>query len=101
MRTNIDIDEKLLSQAMQASVTTTKRAAVEAALRITVQLKNQENILDLFGNVQWDGDFDTMRQSRFQDWGDQLLAHEEAAGPNEDRSDAGILGRLAQAEVEV
>ena len=33
MRTNIDIDEKLIREAMMATGTATKRAAVEACLR--------------------------------------------------------------------
>ena len=70
MRTNIEIDENLLSEAMAASQTGTKKDAVEAALRLTVRLKNQARILDLFGKVQWDGDLDAMRQGRFLDWGD-------------------------------
>lgn len=99
MRTNIDVDEELLRRAMQASRTTTKKAAVEAALRLTVQLKNQEKILSLFGKVQWDGDLDAMRQSRFPDWGEQLLTQENLDGANEQGPDASILSRLAQAKV--
>ena len=62
MRTNIDIDDKLMKQAMKAANTATKRATVEAALR---QLKKQEGIRKLFGKVQWDGDLAAMREGRF------------------------------------
>jgi Arc/MetJ family transcription regulator len=55
MRTNIDIDDNLMRQAMRATGATTKRAAVEAALRLTVQLKDQSGIRDLFGKVVWRG----------------------------------------------
>lgn len=55
MRTNIDIDDKLMKQAMKALGVTTKKAAVEAALRQAVQLKQQEGILNLFGKVAWRG----------------------------------------------
>lgn len=55
MRTNIDIDDELLKQAMAATGTTTKKGAVEAALRQAVQLKNQKKILDLVGKVVWRG----------------------------------------------
>ena len=44
MRTNIDIDDKLMKQAMKATGATTKKAAVEAALRQVVQLKKQAKI---------------------------------------------------------
>ncbi|HEX4322228.1 MAG TPA: type II toxin-antitoxin system VapB family antitoxin [Acidobacteriaceae bacterium] len=68
MRTNIDIDKNLLIQAMKASQTATKRAAVEVALQLAVTLKKQEDIRSLFGTVQWDGDLDAMRQGRVLDW---------------------------------
>ncbi len=55
MRTNIDIDEKLIRLAMKATGTTTKRAAVDASLRQTVQLKKQEGIRKLRGKVVWRG----------------------------------------------
>ena len=55
MRTNIEIDEKLIRQAMKATGTTTKRAAVDAALRQTIQLKKQEGVRKLRGKVVWRG----------------------------------------------
>ena len=55
MRTNIEIDEKLIKQAMKATGTTTKRAAVDAALRQTIQLQKQEGLRRLRGNVAWRG----------------------------------------------
>lgn len=71
MRTNIDIDENLLREAMTVSKTTTKRAAVEAALSLTVRLKRQEGIRKWFGKIQWDGDLDAMREGRYLDWGEE------------------------------
>lgn len=55
MRTNIDIDDKLMKQAMKATGATTKKAAVEASMRKTIQLKAQEGILKLRGKVVWRG----------------------------------------------
>jgi Arc/MetJ family transcription regulator len=55
MRTNIDIDDDLMAQAMAASEETTKKAAVETALRLMVQLKAQEGIKKLRGKVVWRG----------------------------------------------
>jgi Arc/MetJ family transcription regulator len=55
MRTNIDIDDELMRQAMAATGTTTKKAAVEAAMRKAIQLKAQTKILDLCGKVVWRG----------------------------------------------
>lgn len=68
MRTNIEIDDELMREAMKATNATTKKAAVEACLRRTVQLKKQESIRELFGKVQWDGDLDALRQSRISEW---------------------------------
>jgi Arc/MetJ family transcription regulator len=68
VRTNIDIDDKLMKAAMKATGAKTKKAAVDAALRKVVQLKKQERILRLFGKVQWEGDLDAMRETRFPDW---------------------------------
>lgn len=68
MRTNIDIDDKLMKQAMKATGTTTKRAAVEAALQQTVRLKRQERIRRWMGKIEWEGDLEAMRASRFPEW---------------------------------
>jgi Arc/MetJ family transcription regulator len=55
MRTNIDIDDKLMRQAMRATGTKTKKAAVEAALHLAVQLKGQEDLRALRGKIVWRG----------------------------------------------
>lgn len=56
MRTNIDIDDDLMQEAMAATNTTTKKAAVEASLRQTIQLKRQgEAIEGLWGIATWVG----------------------------------------------
>jgi Arc/MetJ family transcription regulator len=68
MRTNIEIDDELMCQAMKATGATTKRAVVETALRKVVQLKKQEGVLKWFGKIQWEGDLDAMRQSRVLEW---------------------------------
>ena len=64
MRTNIELDDDLIKQAMRASGTTTKRAAVEAALQLMVRLKAQEGIRALRGKVEWEGNLAEMRQRR-------------------------------------
>jgi Arc/MetJ family transcription regulator len=55
MRTNIDIDDKLMKQTMNATKTTTKKDAVEASMRLAVRLKAQESIRKLRGKVVWRG----------------------------------------------
>jgi Arc/MetJ family transcription regulator len=55
MRTNIEIDDELMAKAMAATGTTTKKAAVEAALRMVVQIEGQKSILKLRGKIVWRG----------------------------------------------
>jgi Arc/MetJ family transcription regulator len=64
MRTNIDIDDKLMKQAMKASGTATKRATVEGALRTVVQLRRQKGIRKWRGRIPWEGDLGSMREGR-------------------------------------
>jgi len=42
MRTNIEIDDQLMREAMKATGATTKKAAVEAALRRLVEVRGEE-----------------------------------------------------------
>jgi len=67
MRTNIVIDDALLQEAMQATGLTTKRAVVEAGLRLLVEIKAQTEIRRLRGKVAWEGDLDERRQGRVED----------------------------------
>jgi Arc/MetJ family transcription regulator len=64
MRTNIEIDDELLSEAMTATGLSTKRATVEEGLRLLVRVRGQaEAVADLKG-LGWEGDLDEMRQDR-------------------------------------
>lgn len=58
---NIEIDEKLLTAAMKASGCSTKKATVEAALKMLVRKRAYRALLALGGKVRWDGDLDAMR----------------------------------------
>jgi Arc/MetJ family transcription regulator len=64
MRTNIDIDDELLAQAVQCSGIQVKKNVVEAGLRMLVKIKGQESIRLLRGTIQWDGDLDEMRSDK-------------------------------------
>lgn len=68
MRTNIDIDDKLMKQAMKATGATTKKAAVEAAMRLTVQLHKQGEALQGLWGLGWEGDLNEMRRGKHLDW---------------------------------
>jgi Arc/MetJ family transcription regulator len=64
MRTNIEIDDALLSQAMTAAGLSTKRATVEAGLRLLVRVRKQARALAKLKGLGWEGDLDEMRQGR-------------------------------------
>jgi Arc/MetJ family transcription regulator len=64
MRTNIEIDDALLSRAMASSGLATKRATVEEGLRLLVRLRNQTKALARLKGLGWEGDLDQMRQGR-------------------------------------
>lgn len=62
MATNLDIDPDLLEEAMKLGGHRTKRAAVLDALREYVERRNQLRILELFGTVDYDTDYDYKAQ---------------------------------------
>ena len=68
MRTNIEIDDQLMKKAMRCSGASTKKAAVEAALEMLVRSHSQTSIRRLRGKVEWEGDLEQSRLSRFEDW---------------------------------
>jgi len=67
MRTNIVIDDRLMSEAMRVSGTKTKRETVEQGLKLLVAVKRQERIRRFRGKLRWEGNRDTMRRDRFVD----------------------------------
>jgi Arc/MetJ family transcription regulator len=64
MRTNIDIDDTLLAEAMEAAGLTTKKATVEEALRQLVDNHRLRRVIAESAGVGWEGDLHAMRQGR-------------------------------------
>ena len=64
MRTNIEIDDRLMTQAMRRSGARTKKAAVEAGLQMLVKTHSQGSIRRLRGKVEWNGDLEQSRLAR-------------------------------------
>ncbi|MFZ0953338.1 MAG: type II toxin-antitoxin system VapB family antitoxin [Candidatus Sulfotelmatobacter sp.] len=64
MRTNIDIDDQLMRQAMRRSGAPTKKAAVEAGLRLLADTHSQGAIRRLRGKIDWEGDLNQSRSTR-------------------------------------
>ena len=67
MRTNIDIDDRLMRQAMRRSGAATKKAAVEAGLRLLAETHAQGAIRRLRGKVAWEGDLNKSRLTRVRE----------------------------------
>lgn len=64
MRTNIEIDDKLMADALRATGVKTKREAVELGLRTILKLKQQEGIRRFRGKLHWQGNLDEMRRDQ-------------------------------------
>lgn len=61
MRTNIVIDDELMANALKVTGVRTKREAVELGLKTLIKLKKQEQIRQLRGKLQWQGDLVELR----------------------------------------
>ncbi len=63
IRTNVVLDKNLLDAALQATGIKTRRQLIEHALRELVRHKQQRKLLSLKGNIQWEGDLDSLREA--------------------------------------
>ena len=64
MRTNIEIDDQLMKDALRATGAKTKKEAVELGLRTLLDLSAQEEARSLRGKIAWEGDLNAMRTDR-------------------------------------
>jgi Arc/MetJ family transcription regulator len=64
MRTNIEIDDKVLDEARRLTGLATKRETVDFALRELVARQRRLGVLSLRGKVHWEGDLDRSRTDR-------------------------------------
>ncbi len=67
MRTNIEINDDLLSNAMTATGLPTKKATVEEGLKLLLRIKGQVEALDGLKGLGWKGNLNRMRQGRRAD----------------------------------
>lgn len=58
MATNLDLDPQLIDRAVKVSGEKTKKAAVTKALKEFIAKREQRQILNLMGKLQWDSSFD-------------------------------------------
>jgi Arc/MetJ family transcription regulator len=64
MRTNIDIDDALMTEARKASGNATKKQTVERALRLMIRLRRQGEVSEAFGKYRWRGNLAKSRKGR-------------------------------------
>lgn len=64
MRTNIMIDDELMTDVLKITGIKSKREAVEQGLRILLALKQQEKIKQFKGALKWEGDLEQMRNEQ-------------------------------------
>ncbi|MBN2374586.1 type II toxin-antitoxin system VapB family antitoxin [bacterium] len=62
MATNLQIDDTLITKAVKLGGHKTKKEAVNYALMEYIQRMEQEKVLDLFGKIDYDSDYDYKSQ---------------------------------------
>ncbi len=62
MATNLSIEPELLEKALLVSGEKTKKAAVTKALEEFIARREQRKLLDLFGKLEWNPDFDYKKE---------------------------------------
>ena len=61
MRTNIEIDDNLMADALKATGLSTKKETVELGLKTLIKLNKQASIRALRGKLKWEGNLEEMR----------------------------------------
>jgi Arc/MetJ family transcription regulator len=67
MRINIEIDDGLMLKAMRITKTPTKRATVEAGLRLLIRTHGQRSIRRLRGKIRWKGELKMSRAGEVEE----------------------------------
>lgn len=62
MATNLSIEPELLEKALLVSGEKTKKAAVTKALEEFIARREQRKLLELFGRLEWNPDFDYKKE---------------------------------------
>ena len=61
-KTNLDIDNNLINEAIAIGEQNTEKSVIEAALKEYIQRRKQIQILDLFGTIEYEADYDYKQQ---------------------------------------
>ena len=97
MRTNIEIDDKLMTAAMAAGGFKTKREAVEEGLRLVARRKVYDGLLALRGKLQWDDSDAAWEQARTPE-ASAMAVQEPQGAYNVKPKPAATTGRSAKAK---
>ena len=62
MRTTLNLDDRALEEAMAEAGDRTKTEVVNEALRQFARGKRRKKLLELRGEVRWEGDLDALRK---------------------------------------
>jgi Arc/MetJ family transcription regulator len=63
-RTNVDLDERLVKRGLHVFKCKSKRELVHLALSELLKKAKRREILQLRGQVKWEGDLDELRRGR-------------------------------------
>ena len=63
-KTNVVLDDDLLAKCRKETGIGTIRALIDHALRELLRHRRQRKVLELKGNVKWEGDLDAWRKGR-------------------------------------
>jgi Arc/MetJ family transcription regulator len=66
--TNIDLDEKLLTEAMELTRARTKKEVIHLGLRELVRLARLRGVREHRGKFHWRGDLAKMREEEPHEW---------------------------------
>jgi Arc/MetJ family transcription regulator len=64
MRTNVILDEALVTQAKVLTGIKTTRGVLDEALRVLIRLQEQGQVRELRGRLHWEGDLAVLREGR-------------------------------------
>ena len=62
MATNLAINPELINRALEISGEKTKKAAVTMALKEFIARREQKRLVDLFGTLEWDDEFNYKKE---------------------------------------
>ncbi len=64
LRTNIELDEKMVGQALKLTHMRTKKELVNYAIKEIVSREKRKKLLEVEGKITWKGNLELVRQSR-------------------------------------